>query len=290
MLCGVITGPSLDEIQNQINQASLYADILEIRWDCFDSTEFEISCKLPMIFTLRPISQGGYYLKSEEMRMKDLARLLEKKPNYVDLEYTIPFKVIEELKKNFPEVKTILSYHNFDNTPDNLNEVLFSLKKKTADLYKIATMANTTIDALRMLNFTKLAGLQVIGLCMGECGIITRILNHFTYACLEEKYTSKLSQLSLNTLINCYRYKTLNSETDIYGLIGNPVDKSPSNIEGLLSTKNVLSKYSCDIFLKFLSAFVFRFCTRIPHFFLAFTRGIIWTTILFFFPEYCTTT
>lgn len=230
MLCGVITGPSLNEIQNQIAEASLSADILEIRWDCFDSLEFEVTSKLPMIFTLRPISQGGHYLKSEEIRLQELERLMQAKPGFVDLEYTIPIDSIKELQKKFPEIKTILSYHNFDNTPIDLNEVFASLKQKPADFYKIATMANTTIDALRMLNFAKKIGSKVIGLCMGEYGIITRILNHFTYACLDDKHASKLSQLSLDALINCYRYKSLNSETDIYGLIGDPVDKSPSNI------------------------------------------------------------
>lgn len=230
MLCGVITGPSLNEIQNQIAEASLSADILEIRWDCFDSLEFEITCKLPMIFTLRPLSQGGHYLKSEEIRLQELERLMQAKPGFVDLEYTIPIDFIQELQKKFPEVKIILSYHNFDYTPDDLSGVLAFLKQKPVDLYKIATMANSTIDALRMLNFTKSTGSNVIGLCMGEYGVITRILNHFTYASLNDHYASKLSQLSLDTLINCYRYKSLNSETDIYGLIGNPVEKSPSNI------------------------------------------------------------
>lgn len=229
MLCGVITGPSLKEIQNQITKASLSADILELRWDCFESLDFVIHCTLPMIFTLRPLSQGGHYLKDEESRLQELERLMQAKPGYVDLEYTIPIDSIKELQKKFPEVKIILSYHNFDYTPDDLSGVLASLKQKPADLYKIATMANSTIDALRMLNFTKKTGAKVIGLCMGECGVITRILNHFTYASIDNQYASKLSQLSLDTLTLDYRYKSLNSETDIYGLIGNPVDKSPSH-------------------------------------------------------------
>ena len=52
--------------------------------------------------------------------------------------------------------------------------------------------------------------------------------------------------------------------------------------------KNVFAICSCYIFLKFFSAFVFRFCTRIPYFFLTFSGSIIWTTILFFFSKYCT--
>lgn len=227
MLCGVVTGPSLEEINVQIEQATKYADVLEFRWDCFDSLDFEINCPLPKIFTLRPITQGGFYAGNEDSRFKDLEKLLKQKPDYVDLEYTVPHKTLNAFRK-YP-VKIILSYHDFKATPKDLDKLIADLKQKPAYLYKIATFANSTLDALRMLNFNKRTGSQVIGLCMGEYGMITRILNHFSYATIDDNKQISPGQLSLEILSECYRFNSINQETAIYGLIGDPVDKSVSH-------------------------------------------------------------
>ncbi len=236
MLCGVVTGPSLKEVQQQIEEAVQYADSVELRWDCFDSLDFKISCPIPMIFTLRPLSQGGFYKGSETSRLQHLEKLLEQKPDYVDLEFTVLDEDLKRFEK-YP-VKIILSYHDFECTPDDLEGLLANLKKKPADFYKIATHANTTLDSLRMLNFSKNAGKQVIGICMGDYGTITRILNHWSYASIGQPIAR--GQLSLKELMECYRFKSINDETAIFGLIGDPVDKSPSNF----THNNVFSFYN----------------------------------------------
>lgn len=226
MLCGVVTGPSFKEVQQQIEEAVQYADSVELRWDCFNSLDFKINCPIPMIFTLRPLSQRGFYKGSEASRLQDLEKLLELKPDYVDLEYTVSDEDLIRFKKH--PVKIILSYHDFEHTPDDLEGLFANLKKKPADFYKIATHANTTLDSLRMLNFVKNAGINVIGICMGEYGTITRIINHWSYASIGEPIAK--GQLSLKELVECYRFKSINNETNLFGLIGDPVDKSPSNI------------------------------------------------------------
>ncbi|NGX47709.1 MAG: 3-dehydroquinate dehydratase, partial [Chlamydiae bacterium] len=49
--------------------------------------------------------------------------------------------------------QTLSTYHNFDETPEDLDAILKSMPP--ADFYKICTMANKTTDALRMLVFVK---------------------------------------------------------------------------------------------------------------------------------------
>jgi 3-dehydroquinate dehydratase/shikimate dehydrogenase len=242
MLCAVITGPSEEAIKQQIEKATPHADLLELRWDCFDSLDFIIKTHLPMIFTLRSRDQGGYYKKSEESRFHDIERLLDQKPKFLDLEYYVSSKLIETLREKYPKIEIILSYHDFDKTPYDLNEILLSLKEKPADFYKIATMANSTIDALRMMIFSKNVGKNVIGLCMGELGMPTRILNHFTYASLEENSLPHLGQISIEDLIHRYRFKSINNETAIYGLIGDPINKSPSHV----THNDILNFYGHD--------------------------------------------
>jgi len=69
----------------------------------------------------------------------------------------------------------ILSYHNFEETPTDLEAILSLMQAREATLYKIATMAHSTLDALRMLEFVR-SHPNVIGICMGPLGQITRIL------------------------------------------------------------------------------------------------------------------
>ena len=45
-----------------------------------------------------------------------------------------------------------------------------------AEIVKIATLAKSIMDAVRMLELVQKARTPMIGLCMGEEGIITRIL------------------------------------------------------------------------------------------------------------------
>jgi 3-dehydroquinate dehydratase/shikimate dehydrogenase len=229
-ICAVIIGPSEEDVRLQIQKASFHADMLELRWDCFDSLDFVIKTTLPTIFTLRSKKQGGKYSKDEFSRLQDLSLLLEQKPEFVDIEHDVRASFLIHLKHRFPTTKTILSYHDFDKTPQDLNSLLDRLLQIPADYYKMATMANSSLDALRLLKFVKNAKKNIIALCMGKLGMPTRILNHFTYACLEEKQSSSTGQIPLEHLIYRYHFKAITEKTKIFALIGQPVDKSPSHI------------------------------------------------------------
>src|SRR6185437_13162580 len=85
----------------------------------------------------------------------------------------------------------------------------------------------SSLDALRMLEFVRKHS-NVIGLCMGELGQITRILapvvgTPLMYAPISAPI---LGQLEYRVLVNTYRFRELDPQTAIYGLIGNPVTQS----------------------------------------------------------------
>ena len=122
----------------------------------------------------------------------------------------------------------IFSYHNFSHTPENLEEILQEMQKTPATYYKIATMAHSTLDSLRMLALMK-AHPNLIGVCMGKKGEITRILGPvfgcpIIYASLNADWQSAPGQLTARELCDTYRFRTLNPSTALYGLIGDPVD------------------------------------------------------------------
>ncbi len=120
----------------------------------------------------------------------------------------------------------ILSYHNFNETPD-LEPLLAEMKRRTpsACYYKIATFANSILDALRMIHFQRKHP-EVIGICMGEKGTLTRILSPFTYAPLSEDDKNAPGQLLLSELETIYHWRSINAETKLFALLGNPVKQS----------------------------------------------------------------
>lgn len=125
----------------------------------------------------------------------------------------------------------IVSCHNFEETPD-LEGMLTQMKERhpQANYYKLATFATSTLDSLRMLHFQR-EHPEVIGVCMGEKGALTRILGPvvgcpIVYAPLTEEDKNCAGQLLWSELSVIYRFRELAKATPIYGLIGDPVGQS----------------------------------------------------------------
>lgn len=250
MLCIVIKGPSFEEAHRQIDQALDYADLVELRLDGFlnlDIAALEIlrsHFSIPMIFTLRSRSQGGNYTESEEKRLSMIQHLLELKPEYIDLENHIPAAVIAQISLQYPEVKLILSYHDFIDTPEDLEALYWEMKKSPASFYKIAVTAKNSLDTLRLMDFAKKADHKLIAISMGPFGQISRILapvigSPITYASLMDDQQTAPGQLSGKLLVERYHHYSLNRYSAVYGLIGDPVDRSISD-----ETHNSLIKAS----------------------------------------------
>ena len=207
MIVVAIKGPSIQEAKMQIAKAvTLRADLVELRldlldpWNVDDLKDIRGSFPIPMIFKVK----------------KDLPEVM---PEYIDSEYGL--KLPEE-------TRLILSHHNFEETPD-LETLYEEMKKTPADFYKIAVTPKNTIDALRILLFSK-SKKDVIAIGMGPYGEMTRILaSPFTYASLDDSQKTAPGQLAIQAMLQKYRCHTINQETLLYGLIGDPVDKSISD-------------------------------------------------------------
>lgn len=114
-----------------------------------------------------------------EKRLK-IVSLLESSQSLIDLDIFNQKDELEHIKSNQLEVKTIVSYHNYETTPENekLKKIVDTMSKYKPTAYKIATMCVNQKDALRLLQLLlemKERGLRYIVLGMGELGAITRI-------------------------------------------------------------------------------------------------------------------
>lgn len=184
----------------------------------------------PVIVACRRQADGGKWTGSEEERLMLLRSAIAEQVEYVDLEEDIAREI-----PRFGKTKRIISLHDFEKTPDNLPAVYQRLKPLDADIVKIATMANNPRDNVRMLQLTQQADLPLVGICMGEMGIPSRILTGkfgapFTYATFTQERALAPGQISYRQMLDVYNYPRINQATEIYGVIADPIGHSLSPV------------------------------------------------------------
>jgi len=221
-------------------EAYTLADGFELRLDLFETLSFEKLEKFmktvskPVSFTLRSEKQGGKYPESELKRLDLIEKLCVLQPTFFDIETATDQHFLQKIKQRYPKIKLIGSVHDFEQTPVDLDHFFQGIQQPYFFSYKVATMANSSIDALRMLTFVKAKkkeGYRLTGIAMGEFGQFSRILgpivgNFMDYAAHDAQHVLAPGQLTLIDLCTIYRYSSLNPSTAIYALIGDPVSQS----------------------------------------------------------------
>lgn len=205
---------SLEEAQALDATRYLDADIIEWRADYLPKEAilqvapaiFEKFAGRELVFTLRTRSEGGEIdLSPEEYihLIKEVAQFYQ--PDYIDFEYNSYKDVFEEML-DFPNL--VLSYHNFQETPENMMEILSELTILNPKLVKVAVMAHTEQDVLDLMNYTR--GFKTLNpeqeyvtISMGKVGKVSRITadvtgSSWSFASLDE--VSAPGQISLASM------------------------------------------------------------------------------------------
>lgn len=110
----------------------------------------------------------------------NMLSLLNNCQSIIDLDVFDQKEELEHIRNSRLEVKTIVSYHNFRETPNDkkLREIVDIMKIYKPSIFKISTRCNSRQDALRLLQLLlelKSRNLKCIVLGMGQFGVITRI-------------------------------------------------------------------------------------------------------------------
>jgi 3-dehydroquinate dehydratase/shikimate dehydrogenase len=177
----------------------------------------------PVIVTCRREKDGGRWVKSETERQMLLRQAIATGVEYVDLEEDIAASI-----PRFGKTKRIISYHNFQETPEDLTHLHARLSNLNADIVKIATMAHSPHDNLRLMRLMRTSRVPTVAICMGEFGQPSRVLAGkfgapFSYATFHAERTMAPGQLSYQQMKETYRYEKINTETEVYGVIADPV-------------------------------------------------------------------
>lgn len=155
----------------------------------------------PYLFTFRSTSQGGHLtIPVEEYVALNKAIIAAEAVDLVDIETWIGDPAVLELVECAKQhnVKTVISYHNFAGTPsvEWMVNLLTHMADLGADIPKIATMANSAQDALKLLAATEEmsrihSDKPLLTMAMGREGSITRLVGELfgsaiTFCSLEE--------------------------------------------------------------------------------------------------------
>jgi 3-dehydroquinate dehydratase type I len=213
MICIPIMAKDTAEAVEKITRANPLADLLELRLDAMESfhlPDMIQKASKPVIVTYRSRKEGGHGSENDEARAGHLLNAIENKADYVDLEYHMPPDLRDQILRNRRESKIIASMHMMNSTPsrEELGRILNDLAGTGADIVKIVTRAQQPEDNLRVMDLIPRAnemGLQIIALCMGKKGRISRITSLFfggylTFASLDKGEESADGQVPVKEM------------------------------------------------------------------------------------------
>jgi 3-dehydroquinate dehydratase/shikimate dehydrogenase len=220
-------------VQAEIQEAGKQgAQFIEVRLDFLakapDFSRLLANKPCPMLATVRRPSDGGRFSGTEEARQTLLRQAIVSGFDWVDLETEVADRI-----PRFGQVKRIVSYHNMRETPQNLEEIHARMCKQDADVVKIAVRAQTPLDNLRVLQLLKQPARPTVGLCMGDMGMPARILagkygSPFSYAAFNKERGIAPGMPSYREMKSLYHYPRINAQTQVFGVIGDPVAHSLS--------------------------------------------------------------
>ena len=213
------------------------ADFIELRLDCLESdpenlTEILKDIDGPVILTYRPSEQGGHRQLTREQRLRFWNRIApDGERIWWDVESDL---AADDLAADWSGV--IVSHHDFNGVPDDLNDIYERLAASLAHVVKIAFQAHDITDcipAFELLARAQRENREIIPIAMGNAGIATRVLGpsrgaFLTYGSLDDESATAPGQVTARNLRSLYRIDEIDRDTMICGLIGLPVMHSVS--------------------------------------------------------------
>ena len=190
-----------------------------------------------VIATCRRAVNGGKFKGSAAAQLDILTRAAATGFQLVDIELqSAQILKPAELAGLKDRVGVILSVHDFKATK-KLEDTFADMKRYPADFYKVVSTATSLHDNVQMMKFLQAhsAQYEMVGLCMGEQGIISRVLgvragSVFTFGSATRGEETAPGQVTAGELRDTYRIDMVDAATQVYGVAGDPVSHSMSPI------------------------------------------------------------
>jgi 3-dehydroquinate dehydratase / shikimate dehydrogenase len=260
-VCVAVTGTDPGELIDKAESLVRDNPFLEFRLDYLPKpglalpkirSFFEIYPHAVVIATCRRTTSGGKFKGTVAAQLEVLAKAAAAGCQLVDVERQTAAKLKpQQLQKLRSQAAVVLSFHDFHATK-KLDETLAKMEVYPADFYKIVSTATTLYDNVAMMKFLEKQSDRhsLVALCMGEQGIISRVLgvragSTFTFAAVSPDERTAPGQVTAQDLRSVYRIDQVDVATRVYGVAGDPVahSLSPIIMNTALRRENVNAVY-----------------------------------------------
>jgi 3-dehydroquinate dehydratase/shikimate dehydrogenase len=259
-LCVVIQAASPQELIERAEAALPDSRFLEFRLDTLPKPasalpkvkEFLAAHRdATVIATCRRKHFGGHFTGSLKAELEVLLAAAEAGCQIVDLEVESAEEAaprqLDQLRDGLRAAGAALlvSFHDFSRTK-NLDQAALRIEVFQPDFVKVVSTARSLADNLAVLRLIEShsRSAEVVGIAMGEEGLVSRVLGlragaPFTFAAFSEgPISDKLAtgstqatapgQLTIRTLRDLYRVEQLDQATRIFAVAGDPIAHSLS--------------------------------------------------------------
>ena len=245
-VCVAVTAPDPAQLLDKAESLVRDNPFLEFRLDYLPKpglalpkirSFFEMFPHAVVIATCRRAASGGKFRGSVASQLELLSKAAAAGCQLVDVELQTALKCKgEQLPRLRSRAALILSFHDFHGTK-KLPETLEKMRNYPADFYKVVSTATTLTDNVTMMKFLEKESDRhsLVGLCMGEQGLISRVLgvragSAFTFASVSEEERTAPGQVTAQDLRSVYRIEQVDVATRVYGVAGDPISHSLSPI------------------------------------------------------------
>lgn len=234
MICIPIRAQTRQEAQQKLAMAACEGDLVELWLDGLEKETCEeeslraliTDAGKPVVAVCKPIREQGKWAGSEMKRVERLVKALEAGAIYVDVGVETAPKLVRALVREVRLKRaalkaahggpyTIISYHNFVETPSRLflKKIIQRAQALGADAIKIATNVTKDSDNLvlcEMFSYIKSRSLPAIVIGMGPQGKMTRAMMPllgalWTYAPLVSEESTADGQMTVQELRNVWQ-------------------------------------------------------------------------------------
>ena len=246
-VCVAIIGSTPSEMIEKAASVVKETPFLEFRLDYLDKPLaampkfkqfFEENTAATAIATCRRAALGGKFHGSVAAEVEVLSKAAATGFHLADLE----LESAQSLKKADLQqlrdtgIALIISHHDFAVTKD-LDGIYAKIAPYNPDFVKIVPTAKALVDNVTLIRFLERMNdhTNIIGICMGDAGIISRVLgvragSAFTFAAATPGEETGPGQIAARTLLENYRIDQVDAATKVYGVAGNPIRSSLSPI------------------------------------------------------------
>jgi 3-dehydroquinate dehydratase/shikimate dehydrogenase len=231
LLCATVTASTMAGLIEARDRASVVADLVELRLDGVEDLDVQgalVGRRGPVIVTCRPGREGGRFDGAEEERIEVLARAATLGAEYVDIEWDSAHMPLVARRGGRG---VVVSSHDFDGLPADLQARFAAMRATGAEVVKIAVTARGLADNLPLLAL----GRESVGqgrvalVAMGDAGLPSRVLAARFFSCWTYSGDAVApGQMTPERMVSEFRFRALTAASRVFGLVGRPVGHSVS--------------------------------------------------------------